>query len=313
MKKRKLLLLLVTFALLAGFSRQYGYAQAQPQILLNSVEVSLLPEFNHTSMLVIYEIELEENTPLPQELILHIPPDAQLLFVANREQDDSIVALENIVTQIGGWKDVRFRSTTHAIRLEYLDPNLITQDDHRTFEYEWLSIYPVSSFSLLIRRPSGVSDIITEPSMKRSTDVITGSEYYSVEISTVPAEELYSLTLTYTINPSDLAYPAQDVEAAATINEATSGRSSSPLSVVLWLLTIAVAVLIMVGFYYWWFRTNASDKRDRIVQGVGIMNPEKQVIFCHECGMRSGLEDSFCSNCGTELRKPTRFERPPQI
>jgi ribosomal protein L37E len=47
---------------------------------------------------------------------------------------------------------------------------------------------------------------------------------------------------------------------------------------------------------------NITRKTGRIVQGVGIMNPEKQAVFCHECGNRSKVGDHYCRNCGTELR-----------
>ncbi len=104
--------------------------------------------------------------------------------------------------------------------------------------------------------------------------------------------------------------PGLDVEAADPVDETTPGRSPSPLSVIMWLVTVAVAILILVGLYYWWFQVDLRDKRERFVQGAGIMNPEKQVVYCHECGKRSRIGDSYCSNCGTELRKPTRFEFP---
>ena len=81
------------------------------------------------------------------------------------------------------------------------------------------------------------------------------------------------------------------------------------MSVAFWLLAVAFAMLIMVGLYYWWFRVNISHKGERVAQGIGITNPEKQAVFCHECGMRSKAGDSYCRNCGTELREPTDIEK----
>lgn len=106
-----------------------------------------------------------------------------------------------------------------------------------------------------------------------------------------------------TIEQQDVVW---QVEAAEPIDESTPGRAPSPLSVVIWLLVAALAVLILLGIYYWWFQGKTSDEPVRSVPGVGILNPEKQAVFCHECGMRSRPGDYYCSNCGTELRRLSR-------
>jgi hypothetical protein len=130
--------------------------------------------------------------------------------------------------------------------------------------------------------------------------------YYTQDVGTIPAGELFTLNLMYTKDTANLAYPVLEVEPAEPINNTTPGRTPSPMSVVLWLLTVAIAVLLLVSLYYWWFKANMMEKQEGMVQGVGILNPEKQAVYCHECGMRSRPADSYCSNCGTELRRPPK-------
>lgn len=302
----------MSIILLIILSWQTSIVMAQSNAGLSSVEVSLFPEFNRPSMLVVFEIELDESNAVPKPMSFQIPKDAQLLAIYNREANNSVIQLEGEFELIGDWKSVQFTTTTHKIRIEYYDPNLIKQGNQRSFEFKWLSIYPVDEISVSLRQPLGASDVITEPNLGEKVAGSEGLDYYTADFGGVPAGSVFFLSLSYTKNTGNVAYPALEVEPALPINQEAAGRTPPPSSVVLWLLMVVVAVLIMVGLYYWWFRVNVLDKRERLVQGVGITNPEKQVIFCHECGMRSKPGDTFCSNCGTELRKPTQFERPPR-
>jgi len=90
------------------------------------------------------------------------------------------------------------------------------------------------------------------------------------------------------------------------ITEDTPGRPPSPVKLLIWFLVVAVSMITLVGIFYLWFQKNKKDRRERVYQGIGIVNPESQIVFCHECGKRSRPNDKFCSNCGTELRETPR-------
>ena len=85
--------LLIIMTILTGLSFQAGYALVQPDLQLNSVSVSLLPEYIQPTVLVIYEINLDESFPLPQELIFEIPADAEVLTVINFSPEDRPIEL----------------------------------------------------------------------------------------------------------------------------------------------------------------------------------------------------------------------------
>jgi hypothetical protein len=73
---------------------------------------------------------------------------------------------------------------------------------------------------------------------------------------------------------------------------------------------LSVAIALIVGSFYIRFRKKEVDNSTRISQEEIKINPERQTFFCHECGMRTRVGENYCSNCGTELRKPTPFEQP---
>jgi hypothetical protein len=301
--------LLIILSLFAGLSVQSGYAQTQPEIQLESVSLQLLPEFDQPSVYVIYEILLNEARPLPEELLIEVPAEAQVLNVLNFSPQGRPVELTYEESQIGYWKDLRFSPTGYRNRVAFQDPNLVRQGNERGYELQWLSTYPVKALSVTVRRPLGASEIVSQPALNGLADLLEGYQYYSAEFGAVSAGELFTLTLSYTKDTA--AFPALPVVPAVPIDDNAQGRTPSPVSVILWLLLTSVTIVIIVTLYHLWVRASLADKRERIVQGVGILNPEKQVYFCHECGMRSKLGDSYCSNCGTELRKPTPFNTPP--
>jgi hypothetical protein len=310
-KPIKFATLLIIITLFAGLSAQLGRAQTQPDIQLESVSLQLLPEFDRPSVYVIYEIILEETLPLPGELLIEIPAEAQILNVLNFTPTGRPVELTYEESRIGFWKDLRFSPAYPRIRIAYQDPNLVRQEKERLYELHWLSIYPVNALSVMVRRPLGASEILSQPALNALADLLEGYQYYSADFGAVPAGELFTLTLSYTKDTG--AFTALPVVPAVPIDDSAQGRTPSPVSVILWLLLASVAIMIIVALYHLWIRASLADKRERIVQGVGILNPEKQVFFCHECGKRSKLGDSYCSNCGTELRKPTSFGQPPSF
>lgn len=308
MKPFKPVCLLIALTILLGWMWHFGHAQTRPDIQLDSVSIHLLPEYIQPTVLVIYEIFLDESLPLPQELTFEVPVDVQVLNVINFTLEDRPVELVHEKSQIGNWKIVRFTATTDHIRIEYQDPNLVRQGNQRMYEFQWLSAYPVRALTVSVRQPLGASEIQSQPPLNKLEDLFEEYTDFSADLGAIPAGELFILSFSYTKDARDLAHPALPVEPASPINGNAPGRTPSPESVILWLLIASVAVVIVVGLYYWRFRINLTGKRKRVVQGVGVMNPEKQAFFCHECGMRSRAGDRFCYNCGTELRKMTQFE-----
>ena len=308
MKTPKPFLLFIILIILLGSSWQDGYAQAQADIQLDSVSVDLLPEYTQPSVLVIYEIALNETLLLPQELTFSIPADAQILSVINFTPEDRPLELDYQQDLNGNWKDLLFNSMTHRIRIEYQDPNLIRNGNQRLFDYQWLSSYPVAALSISVRQPIGATTIQSQPTLLRKDGEQGEQPVFSSDFGYISAGELFNLSFSYTKDTGAVAYPALQVKPAVPIDDRVPGRTASPVAVILWLLVVSVAIVIIVGMYYLQFRTKEAQKFEHMGQGVGIMNPERQVSFCHECGMRSRAGDSYCSNCGTELRKLTEFD-----
>lgn len=278
-------------------------ALANNDTVFDRVRVTLLPEYGQPSVLVTYEIDLAPETPLPKELIFQIPMAAQLRTVASLDDAQDLTPLETDVNLSGAWQEARFTTPTHALRLEYHDPALVRRDDLRSFDYDWRSRYAVEKFSIAVQQPFGASELISDPKLTRIEEDPSAPVFYAGEFGTLESGEMFSLSLRYTRNPENPSYPVLNVSPAAPIDANTRGRTASPLSVVMWLLAVAVAVVIFVGLLYFWASAHTLEKRDEALQGLNMMSADKESVFCHECGMRSKTGDSYCRNCGTDLRK----------
>ncbi len=311
MKHLKRIGFLICITILLGVTHRFGVAQVQPDIRLDTVVVHLLPEYTHPTVLVIYEIDLDDALPLPQVLNFNLPAEAEILTVISYSSENRPIELVYQEERIRGWKDLQFSSTSHRIRIEYVDPNLVREHNNRSYDFLWLSLYPVGSFTINVRQPNGASGIISQPALERLDQTPEDQPVFTSNLGEISAGELFTFSLSYSKDPGDPAYPALPVHPARPLNENALGRTPSPISVILWMLLASVVIIVLVLFYYLRYRMKEADKFTYIGQGVGIMNPERQVLYCQECGMRTQTGDSYCSKCGTELRKPTAFEQPP--
>ena len=311
MKSCKRFTFLLILILLLGTNQQSTYAQIQTRIRLDSVSVQLLPEYTHPAVIVIYEINLDETLPLPQNLTINIPADAEIIAVINFTRANRPVELTYQEARFGKWKDLQFTATTHRIRIDFQDPNLVRENNHRAYEFQWLSIYPTNFLSVTVRQPLGASVIQSQPSLQRLAESPDEHPEYGLTFGNISAGELFTLSFSYNKDTGDPANPALPVGPARPIDQDASGRAPSPIGVILWMLVVGVVILTITGLYYLRFRLKEAEKFEHIGQAVGIMNPERQTFFCQECGLRANIGDSYCSNCGTELRKPTPFEQSP--
>lgn len=301
----------IVITILLGITFHSVYAQIQPDIKIDTATVSLLPEYNQPTVLVVYEIILDEATSLPQTLIFEVPADAKVLSVINFTQDNRPYELSFNESYFGHWKEVRFTATSHNIHIEYQDPNLIRSQDQRTYEFRWLSAYPVSTLVINVHRPLGASNIYSQPPFEVMSSGLENISTLSSNFGKIEAGELFSLSISYHKDPGDLGYPALSVSPVKPIEENITGKTLSPIFVILWMLLFSVAIVTIVGFYFFRFKIKEENNEfDQIGLGEVIINPEKQTLFCTECGIRIKAGDNYCSNCGTELRKLTPFESP---
>lgn len=306
MKIIKLISRVVVILLFCIFSPEKAAAQPPSEIQLHSVKVRLFPELSDSSIYVICDIELADDVSTSQSISFMIPDNVEDYFAASIEQNGLLTALELTTSYQGQWKILQLTSPSNKIRLEYKDPNLTVEGRDRFFQFNWFSFYDVETLELQVQGPVNTGKLESYPELTEYQGVGNSRSYYSTTNGPFPRETLVVFNFWYTQVSSTITNPSLKVEMVEAVTENTPGRPPSPVKLLIWFLVVAVSLITLVGIFYLWFQKNKKDRRERVYHGIGIVNPESQIVFCHECGKRSHPEDKFCSNCGTELRETPR-------
>ena len=285
-KKHLLLICTILFSL-AVLVWPPGSANAQSESKFEWINVTLWPEYEGPSVLVVYEIHLYETLNFPQEVTLPVPADCQVEKVSIQRADGELLPIAWYVSMDENWQQVHFAAVSPVTVLQYQILGIEEENAFRKFSFTWLFNAAVDSFSLKVYQPYGASDLVIKPSLSQVEKLDDGRNLYSKDFGSIASDEEIFLDIQYDKDISNPDYPALSVSALSPIDETTPGHSATPLSVVVWLIAVSVVVMMMVAIYYWWISRRMRHKRDHIVRGVGILNPEKQAVFCHECGSRS--------------------------
>jgi len=273
-------------------------AHAQGAMTLESLKVSLWSEYDQPSMLVIYDIKLSPDIPLPANLDVRIPVEGNITAVAYLAGDQLLNTEYAGPQQDSQWQTITlFIKQNATYRIEYYQP-LTRKGDDRSFNYEWAGDYTVDHFSVEVKVPGDSTAIQSTPSLPFAPD----SPFLTGTVSATPfkAGDTYQLQLSYR-RPGDetvFAPSSPQVSASEPITQNTPGRVT--LNNLPYILGI-VGVVLIVGAIYYFRQTNPqpeikSRKRTRKA------SDDAAQIYCHECGARAHEEDRFCRICGTKLR-----------
>ena len=301
-KKKHTTFLLVLLFVLTGLW-QPGSVNAQSRTGFEWVNVTLSPEQGESSVLVVNEIYLSESLNFPQEVTFPMSTGCEVEKVSIQRSDGELLPIAWDIHEDGDWQLIHFAAVSSVALIQYRDSRLEEHGTSRQFTYKWLANTDVDLFTLTIYQPFGASELTLEPPLSQMEELEDGRKIYSKDYGRIAADELVWLDIEYEKDITNPDFPAMKVSAVSPINEGVLGHSASPLSVVVWLVAVAAVVMILVAAYYWWISRKMRHKREHIVRGVGILNPEKQAVFCHECGSRSKAGDAYCRSCGTELRR----------
>jgi hypothetical protein len=204
-KLRYLIFLLLMVMLLLPM---IGTAQNQPQI--TNLEIALWPDYDRPEALVIYQVRLAQDTPMPAIVRLPIPaevgqPHAVAAWSPDGSLDDSVTWT---TTSQGDWTLVEILTETHGVWLEFYD-DLTMEGGRRSYAYSWPGGIEVDSLNFEVLHPVGASDIQVSPEgeVRTGTD---GLDYSRLDLGARGAEQEFSIEISY-------AMPAMSTESIPTL------------------------------------------------------------------------------------------------
>jgi hypothetical protein len=306
---KRLLPFLLTLVLLAPAFTPVA-AQAQIPVSLDAVEIDLWPEYDKPGVLVIFRLTLSPLTALPTDISIRIPAAVGKPFaVAGRQADGSLFNIPYTPQVSGVWTSINFTPDVSELQIEYYDPALQIEGQHRQFTFLWPGDYAVGDLSIQIQQPFDASAMLISPSFGAGIVGGDGLTYYNRDVGQLNAGQTIEIALEYDKASSTFTAQTMPVQPSGDIPEDEGGSFQVSQST---LLVIAglVGTALIVGGVVWYLRsgqqTKASATRQRHTPAAARQSQSNQAgegdIYCHKCGKRAQPGDRFCRSCGTELR-----------
>lgn len=309
---RRLIALLLTLSVALLWASPFpGQAQGSGREF-QQLNLAFWPEFDRLSVLVIYRIELVQDTESPVSVRLPIPsrvgdPHA----VAYRGEDGQLYDADYSLELGTEWSTIEVEMRGEAGQVEFYDP-LTIEGAERSYQFNWPGGVSVEAFSYEVQRPPRATVFDAEP--KPNTQTLgqqDGLTYVRGDLGSRAAEEGVDISFRYQKADDeltvDLLQPSPPLQ-----QPQTGGQPEFDFQTILpWLLG-GLGLLFIAGGVIWYFRSARVPAAVK-VGGPQPDRPEREPggsreidaspVYCHECGTPAAPSDRFCRRCGAQLRQ----------
>jgi hypothetical protein len=290
-------------ALVLGIS---SAAAAQGPTQVDSVKVSLWPEYDRPEVLVIYRVELPATTELPARVDLLIPPDAPELTAAAFGTGSAGLLNAEYTRRDGEQADVvEVVAEGPLVQIEFYLP-LPMVDAQRQFSFTWPGGLTTSDFLYEVQQPTGAEDLQVDPTATTITPPDSlGLIYHQVDLGAQTAQDTPQISFSYSKNTSAMSASAPPAGGLAQ-PEPAAAPSIDVGGALPWVLLVAGVALLAAGLVYF-LRGRSEDASSRPRHRSPKPRREDarvdaSPVFCHNCGTQATAADRFCRQCGTALR-----------
>jgi LPXTG-motif cell wall-anchored protein len=282
------------------------HALAQDPNRLTQLKVSVWPEYDTPTVLVLLDGTLADSANLPREISVLIPAGAQLTVTTWANADGSLAAEQpNKTTDLGdGFVRVTFTTSQPNLHVEYYH-DLLRGSPDKTMDFAYKSASLVDLLTLEIQQPLKAANFGVTPATLNTRVGTDGFKYFTYSFSNVTAGQTVSAQAKYNKtdpNPSVQAAPAQ---IPAPVVAPTTGSSNNNLILLAGLVTLGLAGIL--GFLFWQQRSRDEDTEPAKMPARQFQRNRKRArqtaeVFCTQCGSPIGVDDNFCPKCGAKRR-----------
>lgn len=277
-----------------------AFAQAAPAPI-EHLEVALWPEFDRAAMLVIYRFEISPESSLPATVDLPIPPDVGQPYAVAWQDNSGELFDTSYSMGADGMVSISLSQGSQG-QLEYY-ADLSFQDELRNYRFEWPGTVALGGLSYEVQLPLGAGSLSVSPPPEAQAPGPFGLTYAEAELGPQPLGSEAAIELSYLKSDSNLTLPSIQAQNEPLAPSAARVPASSEL--LPWLLAGGGVVLVGAGLiYYLRGRATSLPRPRRRSSEARASELELSVIYCHQCGTKTKVNDRFCRNCGAALRRP---------
>jgi hypothetical protein len=299
---------MAAFALWAAFAAT-PRAFAQDPNRLSKLQVSVWPEHDQPTVLVLIEGTLADSTNLPRQVSVMIPSTAKLQVTTWTNADGTYAPEQpsQSTNLSDGYARVTFATNTAQYHVEYYD-DLLRGAPDKLIDFIYKAAAPAAQVTLEVELPVKATNFSINPPTQTTRNGSDGFTYYTLQFPALAAGETISAQVKYTKtdpNPSVLPAPPASVPAPV----ATTPAPPSPWSNAFILVALVLLGLVaVIGFFLLQQRSREpafakagarNRPRRSAERGVAASNV---AAFCTQCGYGLSSGDLFCPKCGTKRR-----------
>lgn len=310
MKKILILTTLLVMLFGVGFT-----SQEDNPIKISRMEIDFWPDYDRTQMLVIYRVQLTNDTELPARISLRIPSQAVTPYkVAIRDLDGLMYNVEYTLEPQGSWKQVVLTTSSNELYLEYYDPRLGKNDDERSFAFSWICDYPIDRLVIKAQEPRNSKNFKFDPELgPGELNAYDNLIYHTGDFGALASGITFYAQLSYTRTGSELSASNLPLIAATPMNQDLrfSKKISDVMTQILDNRSLSTAgmliflgILMMLGVIL--FASSGNDPLSNYLfkrKKKAAENDEMavHVQYCPHCGKRTYPGDRFCRGCGNTI------------
>jgi hypothetical protein len=288
-------------------------AHAQSAIGFDSLDVSVRPEYDRTTVLVIYMIALLPKTPLPAEVTLRLPPGVDKAYAVAVGDSQTTVSDQNVQYKFTPGKDysqVSITATGLFIRLEFYDPSSTKIGNQRQYSYQWPGDYSVDKFRFEFRQPLQSSNPVTDPVLTNIGLDEEGLQMSEFKQTAIKQDEKLSFNIKYQRDTDSPSTTFLKLQPSTPLDQNVAGQSTWTTYLPWALGAIGLVLLLIAG---WIYLASSRENRaaaktrkrhvQRAVDDVKEETSENGQVHCSQCGKRAQPGDRFCRACGARIRR----------
>ena len=309
MTKRIIFLCAVMIVLIWQTFANVPQASAQDPNRLTVLNISVWPEYDRTTVLVMFDGILANASNLPREVAVLIPSSATFHVATYENADGSLAAEQPVQTSVlgDGYTRVTFTVPVANYHVEYYD-DLLRGSPDKTINFVYKTASPVDTIKAEVQQPLNASNFALTPAAQSTRPDAQGFNYYSLQFPAQNVNQTITFQAKYTkSNPS----PSISVQAPTSNLPVTTATSDSSQWTNLFLLgaMVVLGLTAVFGFLLLQKRSdrpvsahNSTGKRARAKSARASGTPSQVSAYCTQCGHGLSTEDNFCPRCGTKRR-----------
>lgn len=276
---------------------------------LTQLKISVWPEYDTATVLVMFDGTLADTSNVPREISVLIPSSASLLVTTWENADGSLAAEQpsKSTNQGDGFTRVTYSVRTPKFHVEYYD-DLLRGAPDKTMDFVFQALTSADQVLLEIQQPLKATNFSVTPTTATTRTDNVGFKYFIRSPLTLTAGQTITAQVKYTKSdpkPSAQSLPTPPLSATAPTTTTAAPSAWDNLFIIVALATVGLVAVL--GFFILRQHslgvspTAMATPRARSRRSTRRAGPSA-TVFCTQCGRALGSEDNFCPRCGAKRR-----------